>query len=188
MIDGDVLVRELFTGIEIDPNPNLEYQLTSLLGRMVDFKILDQIGRVYFCRFLPLNKPDPTLPYVVSAGKRFDDLFTKMANVLTNYPELNTEHSIKLLVNYYDESRQILQTQLTEAEFEFYTSRMEGVITNPMKYLPLYIRKPELFYLLLFMSVASITLIATWLTSIGLGYAVGVSTLVGVLYILQRIK
>ena len=156
---------------EIEPiilpeKPNLEFLFVELAGyRMADFKVLEQVGRVYFCRFLPFEGNDPTLPYVLEAGEEFNNTFKKSIKVMTDYPNLDNTHAVKEVTGLYNKTKKSLQSQLTRSEFNFYTTRMEEVITNPMSYMPLYLRNPGLFYFLFYGATVVVILALLFLVS-----------------------
>jgi len=112
----------------------LEYEYVINTGlQMRSFEVLENVGRVYNCRYMPRVQRDPFLPYVDIIG--YQKYFRKMLGIITICPELERPDTLIKFTGVFTEAELFLRNKLNPNEFEFYMNTMKKLITQPQQFL-----------------------------------------------------
>lgn len=140
-------------------------------NRMSSFEVIERVGRVYLCKFLPIRQADPVLAWVDIDNNEFDKNFADMGQTFMSDPYLRSSLLIENLTGFYEKNKKILKDFLNKEEFEFYKRTTEKTITDPAYYYtkqlvteeypdvrPFYEKYPGVFYSGLFLTIVTITI------------------------------
>jgi len=111
----------------------LEYEYVKNTGlQMRSFEVLENVGRVYNCRYIPRLQRDPFLPYVDVIG--YQQYFREMLEIVTTCPTLHRADTLIDFTTIFSEAEHFLKNKLYPEEFEFYMNTMKKLVTQPQQF------------------------------------------------------